>query len=215
MKICYSQEQIDELRRRVGNSMSPYRFEHTVGVEKMAKRIADIYCPEKASLLRVAALLHDITKELTFDEHIGIYRKYGIEPTEDELMSPATLHSVSAALVIPESYPEFADFDVVESVRNHTTGREGMSLCEKIIYLADYIDETRKYDDCIVLRQEFFSAELDKMSEDERMLHIDKVILHSFDLTIADLERRGKIICTSTIKARQSIISEIENYERK
>jgi nicotinate-nucleotide adenylyltransferase len=90
-------------------------------------------------------------------------------------------------------------------------GRENMTLAEKIIYLADYIDETRTYEDCVALRNEFFSAEPEKMSKKEQIDHLGRVILHSFEITIADLTRRGKVVSSCTVKAKNSIISELKN----
>lgn len=177
----------------------------------MAVRLGEIFCPEKIDLLRAAALLHDVTKELTVGEHTEIYNRFGLTPSAETLDSPATLHSVTASLIIPDKYPLFADEEIISSVRYHTTGRVGMSICEKIIYLADYIEETRKYEDCIALREEFFTAEPEKMSESEKLTHLNRVILHSFDLTIADLEAKGKTVISETRAARESIIAELEN----
>ena len=204
-------EQINALRSDISDKMSGFRLEHTLGVEKMAVRLGEIYCPEKINLLRAAALLHDVTKELSIEEHTKIYNRFGLTPSKESLDSPATLHSVTASLIIPERYPQFADGEIISAVRYHTTGRVGMSISEKIIYLADYIEETRKYDDCIALREEFFSAEPQKMSEDEKITHLNRVILHSFDLTVADLEAKGKTVIFDTFSARESIIFELEN----
>jgi len=118
---------------------------------------------------------------------------------------------VTAALVIPERYPEFADEMLINAVKYHTMGRENMTLAEKIIYLADYIDETRTYEDCVALRNEFFLARPEKMSKKEQMDHLGRVILHSFEITIADLIKRGKVISSCTVKAKNSIISELKN----
>jgi len=211
MKINFSNAQIEALRRNVSAIISPYRLEHTFGVESMAARIGELYCPEKLDVLRVAALLHDVTKELSVDEQCDILRTHGLAPTEEQLASPATLHSLTASLIIPEKYPEFATDDVLSAVRYHTTGRENMALCEKIIYLADYIDETRKYDDCIALREEFFAPKLDEMSIDELLEHLNRVILHSLDITVSDLEEKGRIVSSDSLKARESIIFELEN----
>ena len=204
-------EQINALRSDISDKMSGFRLEHTLGVEKMAIRLGEIYCPEKINLLRAAALLHDVTKELSIEGHAEIYNRFGLTPSKEFLDSPATLHSVSASLIIPETYPSFADEELISAVRYHTTGRVGMSICDKIIYLADYIEENRKYEDCIALRNEFFSAEPEKMSESEKITHLNRVILHSFDLTIADLEEKGRTVISDTLAARESIIFELEN----
>ena len=207
----YTNEQIDLLRECVGKILSARRFDHTLGVEKMAARLSGIYCPEDESVLRAAALLHDVTKELSTAEQIEIFHAHGLEPTSEELDCPATLHSVTAALVIPEKYPEFADEMLIDAVKYHTMGRENMTIAEKIIYLADYIDETRIYEDCVALRNEFFDAEPEKMAKKEQIDHLNRVVLHSFEVTIADLTKRGKVISSCTIKAKNSIISELEN----
>lgn len=207
----YTEEQIDLLRSSVKETMSSRRFEHTLGVEKMAAKLASIYCPDNESTLRAAALLHDVTKEISTGEQIEIFRQHGMKPTREEFDCPATLHSVTAALVIPERYPEFADEMIINAVKYHTMGRENMTLAEKIIYLADYIDETRTYGDCVSLRNEFFDAEPEKMSKKEQLDHLGRVILHSFEITIADLTKRGKVISSCTIKAKNSINSELTN----
>lgn len=204
-------EQINDLRSDISDKMSGFRLSHTLGVEKMAVRLGEIYCLEKIDLLRAAALLHDVTKELSIAEHTEIYNRFGLNPSAEYLDSPATLHSVTASLMIPEEYADFADEELISAVRYHTTGRVGMSICEKIIYLADYIEENRKFEDCIALREEFFSAEPEKMSVSEKITHLNRVILHSFDLTIADLEAKGKIVIEETRAAREAIIAELEN----
>lgn len=194
--------------------MSDFRLAHTLGVEKMAVRLGEIYCPEKIDVLRVAALLHDITKEKSVEEHTEIYRKYSFEPSKGELSAPATLHSVTAALIIPEKYPEFAMDEVIGAVKYHTVGRTDMTLTEKLIFLADYIDETRRYDDCIALRREFFDAEPEKMTESERIIHLDRVILHAFDLTITDVLKNGRVLSVETVLARNSIIYALDKKNK-
>lgn len=206
-------EQINRLRGLIGEKMSGFRLEHTLGVERMAVRLGELMAPEHVDLLRAAALLHDVTKELTLPEQVEICERFGVTLTKEELAAPATLHSITASLIIPEQYPEFALEELLAAVRYHTTGRESMSLCEKIIYLADYIDETRKYDDCIALREEFFSAEPEKMTQKERLEHLDRVILRSFDLTVADLLEKGRVISPETVKARNSVIFELANMK--
>ncbi len=195
-----------KLREDVGRAMSARRYAHTLEVEKMAARIGEIYCTEKIEILRAAALLHDMTKELPFCGQEEIFKKHGIDMTEELRNAPSTHHAMTAALEIPSCYPEFSDDDIVEAVRYHTTGRAGMSLCEKIIYLSDYIDMTRTYDDCVKLRNMFWDAEPEKMSEDEREKHIDRVILRSLEMTIRDLTERGKVICRDTLEARDSLL---------
>ncbi len=210
----FNESQINSLREHIRGKMSDFRFAHTSGVEKMAVRLGEIYCPDQTDVLRVAALLHDVTKELSISEHTEIYRRHSLEPSKEELSAPTTLHSVTAALIIPEKYPEFASDEVISAVKYHTVGRAEMTLTEKLIFLADYIDETRKYDDCVALRKEFFDAEPEKMTENEKNIHLDRVILHAFDLTVADIIKNKRVLSPETVSARNSIICSLLRLEK-
>ncbi len=189
------------------------RAAHVMGVERMAVRLGELFTPgeDDIRLLRGAALLHDITKELSADEHAAIMRAHGVEPTEYDMMSPKTLHARTAALLIPDRYPQFADPRLISAVRWHTTGREGMTVYDKIIYFADYIDDTRTYVDCVKLRGLFFGAEPEKMDADARMRHFDRLIVMSFDMTLAELVGKGSLISADTVNARNFILCGLKN----
>jgi nicotinate-nucleotide adenylyltransferase len=205
----FTEQQLEYLREKVKAELSEFRYGHTLGVERMAARLSRLYCPEKESLLRAAALLHDITKERSLDEQIEIFDKSGITPTEEQMAVLPTLHAVTAPLIIPEEYPEFAADELLDAIRYHSTGRENMTLAEKIIFLSDYIEDTRKFEDCIALREEFFAAEPEKMSEFDRMAHLNRVLLHSIEISVKDLEEKGKVIESNTLRARESLVREL------
>lgn len=207
--MSFTSQDIDTLRERVRAILSPFRMNHTLGVERMAVRLALIYCPEKEYLLRAAALLHDVSKEKSPAEQIAVFKRNGVEPDEEQLAVPATVHAITAPFVIKEDFPEFADEELLLAVRYHSTGRAGMTLYEKIIFLSDYIEDTRKYEDCIALREEFFAAEPEKMSEVERLEHLNRVLLHSLEITVADLRENGKKIEKGTLEAADSLKSEL------
>ena len=209
----FSDGKTDLLRKNIEGLMSGFRLRHTLGAEAMAVRIGEIYCPNKVGILRAAALLHDLTKELSKEDQILICREHGYEPSREELAAPATRHSLTAAMVIPEKYAEYACDELISAVRYHTTGRENMSICEKIIYLADYIEDNREYDDCIALREEFWSRHPEKMNEKDRMVHLDRVILHSFDFTVSELLQKGRIVSLETVKARNYMVFELESLK--
>lgn len=206
----FSEQQINSLRERVKGALSSFRYEHTLGVELMAARLAALYCPEKENLLRAAALLHDITKEKSLDEQLKIFEKKSVRPTDEQISVIPTLHALTAPLVIPEEYPEYADAELLNAIRYHSTGRENMTLSEKIIFLSDYIEDTRKFEDCIILREEFWSADPEQMKESDRMAHLNRVLLHSIEITLKDLEEKGKIIESNTRLARESLVRALE-----
>ena len=138
MNNKFSEEMLSYLRESVKNEMGEKRYFHTLEVEKMAARLGEIYAPEQISMLRAAALLHDITKERTTEEHIVICENAGEIVSIGDRKAPKMFHSRTAALVIPSKYPEFDTPEIISAVRYHTTGRENMTLAEKIIY--EYFD---------------------------------------------------------------------------
>jgi nicotinate-nucleotide adenylyltransferase len=156
-------------------------------------------------MLRAAALLHDITKEYNTEIQIELCKKYGIELKDTDVYAPKTLHARTAAAMIPENYPEFNDAELIGCVRWHTTGREGMTLEEKLLYLADYIDMSRSFPDCVRLRGIFFDADPENMEYSERLVHLDKTLLVSFDMTVRGLLAENTPISEDSIKARNEI----------
>ena len=212
-----TQKSIDALRSELERKkeqglMSEKRFIHTLEVEKMALRIAEIYAPDKKLILSAAALLHDITKEYSFDLQIKLCAEYDLNITKNDYNAPKTLHARTAVGVIRAEYPELADEEVLSCVRWHTTGREGMTICEKIVYLADYIDMSRKFEDCVRLRDYFFSTDIKSMTEQEKITHLDRTLLMSFDMTLRGLIEDGKPISPDTIAARNELA--VLNIER-
>ena len=204
----FTEEQLAKLRKAVETSMSEKRFRHTAEVEKMAARLGALYVPDKIDVLRAAALLHDITKEYPTDRQVQICEQFGIRISKQDILTPKTFHAKTAAALIPEAYPEFADDEVVTAVRWHTTGRANMSLLEKIVYLADYIDDSRSFPDCVVLREMFWSAEPENMTAEERLAHLNRVLIRSFDMTLTGLIAESAPVSSATFAARNYLIIE-------
>ncbi len=203
-----TEEMLSALRSDIENKMSPKRFRHTAEVEKMAARLGELYAPEKTMTLRAAALLHDITKEYPTDRHILICAERDLEVTKEDICAPKTFHARTAAALIPELYPEFAEDEIISAVRWHTTGRADMTVCEKLVYLADYIDMSRTFEDCVRLREYFFSAEPEKMETEQRISHLNDTLILSFDMTVRGLMEDGTVISRDTFEARNFLITE-------
>ncbi len=202
----FTEQMLDTLREKIESLMSPKRLRHTVEVEKMAAYLGTLYAPDKVLTLRAAALLHDITKERTQDWHIMTCAKHNIELGRDALLAPKTLHAVTAAALIPEEFSEFATEEVIGCVRWHTTGKEGMTLLEKLIYLADYIDMSRTFEDCVRLRELFMSACPETLDTVQRLYHLDDTLIMSFDMTVRGLLEDGRLISGDTVSARNELV---------
>ena len=199
---------LDTLRETVKGSMSPKRFTHTAAVEEMVARLCALYCPEYTLPLRAAALLHDLTKELTPEAQEALCAAYDV-PTDDlQRLSPKTYHAKTAAARILRDFPQFADPIIVDAVRWHTTGHAGMTLTEKLLYLADYIDDSRTFSSCVLLRRYFFGAEPELMTKEERERHLRATLLLSYEHTLKDLLTEGAPIDQDTIRARNELLVE-------
>ena len=208
--MSFSEKNINELRDRVRSVMSEWRFTHTAEVEKMAVRLGELYAPEKLSTLRAAALLHDITKEKSTEEQIAILESHGVAVTEFDKSSPKTLHARTAELVILDEYPDFAIPELLASVRRHTTGDADMTLTDALIYLADYIDMSRKFDDCVYLREYFWDKQPQNMNATERERHLWQTVLLSLDMTLRSLIEEGSPVSVESVQARNAIIQKLK-----
>lgn len=198
MNNSFTEQRLAALREDVRALMSAHRFEHTLGVEAMAGRLAALYLPERAGMLRAAALLHDMAKEMPGEEQEAILLKNGVVLRPDEQCAPKIWHGMTASLLIPQKYPDLTDPDLLSAVRWHTTGHDGMTLVEAILYLADYIEETRVIPVCASLRRAFFDAKPEEMSMDARERHLWSVMRQSLALTVKDLAAKGAPVCLDT-----------------
>jgi nicotinate-nucleotide adenylyltransferase len=204
----YSENQIDELRDNIRVISSPKRYKHTLAVEIEIIRLAEIYLPGATSLLRCAALLHDITKEFSREDQLQICKRFDIINDISDLTDGKTLHAKTAAALIPSQFPDFADKIIINAVRAHTTGLPGMDKAAKLLFLADYIEETRTFPDCKVLRKHFWDGiEMREPKEYDKFL--DSTIIYGLDLGIMNLITEHKIISTDTINTRNELLASL------
>ena len=129
--------------QHIRERLSDYRFKHAVNVSKEAVRLAIKYGGdvEKAEL---AGLLHDVMKDAGKKEQLALIEKYGVRLNEVEQNAPKLWHAIAGAVYVRKVL-KIRDKDIVNAVRYHTTARAGMSLLEKIVYIADYTSEERDY----------------------------------------------------------------------
>ncbi len=205
-----TEEMLDGLRAEIGRGMSEKRYRHTLAVERMTERLCALFCPEETMRMRAAALLHDVTKERSAEEQLAIAERCGLGLTEADLAAPKTLHARTGAAIIPSAFPSFDDPVIVSAVRWHTTGRADMSITEKILYLADYIDDSRTFEGCVALRHHFWDTDPASCDMTERLRRLRETLILSYDMTIDDLVERGKAVATDTLEARDFLLLEKE-----
>lgn len=198
---------IENIKEVVKCYVSEKRFSHTLGVEKEAYSLGLIFMPEKADKLQLTGVLHDITKDFKTEKQLELCKEYGINVDLDNLV-PKLLHSKTGCEFAYRIFGEkVVDKEVYNGILYHTTGRENMTLFEALIYLADYIEETRTFEDCIKLRKYFYDSIKEAYSYEEKIEALRKTMVLSFDLTIKNLIDEGKRIDKDTINARNYFVS--------
>ncbi len=209
-KIFISDEMIEILRERVKPYLSEKRYQHTLAVEEEAAALGKIFIPDDYELenrLRAAALLHDITKNYTVQKQLKCCEEFGIIIGEYDVDMPKVFHAKTAAAVAERDFADFVDDDIINAIRWHTTGHAKMSLFECIIYLADYIEPTRDFPDCIELREFFYQKVKICTTESERLMLLCDTMVLSIDMTIKNLIAESSLIDRDTVEARNFFIN--------
>lgn len=200
----------NELSEKVRGLMSERRFTHTLGVIDAAEKIALAVCPALVTKARICGLLHDVTKEMKQWELVG---RYSISLSDDDRLSPETLHALTACSYIKEHFPEFADSEILSAIRTHTTGSPNMGLLNKILFVADFIEENRRYESSKEVREELYSA-FAKGDREYSVYALDLAAISSIDRTLSHLKAYGKPVHTLTHKTRESLKNIIEKQSR-
>ena len=176
-----------KLRKQLEKELKPDRFDHTLGVAYTAASMAFVYGADVEKAL-IAGFLHDCAKCMSHDEQVKICEKNNIEITEVERKNHSLLHAKVGVFLAQTRYDVF-DEDILNAIRWHTTGREDMSLLEKIVYIADFIEPNRKpLESLPQVRKEAF--------ED-----IDKCLAHILHDSVIYLQTIGKECDDATMKA--------------
>ena len=175
-----------ELREVVISLLKPQRVNHVLGCAETAVKLARRWGGDETAALR-AGLLHDITKAIDGQDQLLLVDKYDILISEFERNYPKVLHAKTGAAVAKYL---FGECEAVErAIYWHTTGKADMSLMEKIIYLADYIEPNRGFEGVEQLREMAFQD-------------LDRTLLKSFEMVIDELIRENKRLCKETPEAR-------------
>ncbi|MBO5197563.1 MAG: bis(5'-nucleosyl)-tetraphosphatase (symmetrical) YqeK [Lachnospiraceae bacterium] len=130
-----------EIGSKVRKVLPKKRFWHTVGVAYTAADMALIFGENQTRAL-VAGLLHDCAKYLTAEEQLAECIRHNLPVSEIEQKHPSLLHAKLGAYYAKKEYG-VKDEGILSAITWHTTGRPEMTVLEKIIYLADYIEPMR------------------------------------------------------------------------
>ncbi len=150
MRDYGARPQLDWLRAQAYSFLKPGRIAHVRGCEEEAVKLARRWGADEGDAAE-SAILHDITKKLDMSEQLLLCEKYAIIIDNPERSNLKLLHARTGAELSRDLFG--APENIYEAIRWHTTGKPDMSLLEKIIYTADYIEPTRSFEGVEPLRK--------------------------------------------------------------
>ena len=166
---------MEELEQVVISLLKPSRVKHVLGCRDTAAALAEKWGANVTDAAR-AGLLHDITKALDGPLQLTLCQEYGTILDDFSKRYPKTLHALTGSLVAERIFGE--NKAVVDAIRSHTTGKAGMTLLEKIIYVADYMEPNRDFPGVERLRQLAFTD-------------MDAALKLGLEYTLEHLKRQG------------------------
>lgn len=143
-------QDLEQLIARVQEALTEHRFRHTQGVVQEAVRLARHYGADEHKA-EVAGWVHDYAKQWPAERLRDYLLRFGL-PRELLDYDKELWHAPVGAIAIQLDLG-IQDLEVIEAVRYHTTGRAGMSLLEKVVCLADYMEPGRKFEGVEEIRQ--------------------------------------------------------------
>ena len=182
MDTARNKEFLEILKTR----LTPQRLYHSICVAEQAKHLAEIFGGDTEKAY-TAGLVHDIMRYVPPEKMIELIIGDGQVLTESEKKITVTLHAVAGEVYLRKNL-KVTDGEILSSVRYHTTGKEDMTLLEKIIYAADLTSADREYPDVDEVRA---LAEKD----------LDRTVLRGLSFTIEDNARKCRPIHIDTVKA--------------
>lgn len=182
---------VAEYKKIIKSMMSENRYNHCVNVSKEAVKLAKRYGgdEEKAA---VAGILHDITKEMPKEEQLQIMLDGGIILDDIQKNAPKLWHGISGSVYIKKHFG-IEDEDILNAICYHTTGRSGMSLLEKIIFVADFTSEERTYKGVATMRKKSRKS-------------LEDAMLYGFKFTFSDLSSRELAIHPDELACYNEIV---------
>lgn len=182
---------INEITQRLKAALGQKRYQHSLGVADTAKAMAEAFGADQDRAY-LAGLVHDCAKYLTFDESLKLFEKYNRTPDTESVLCPPVLHAPLGAVLAKEVYG-ITDSDVLSAIARHTVADEGMTLLDKIIYIADMAEPHRDFDGVDEIRKYY-------------MTDIDAAYAVTLRLSLMHNISQGKRVHPNTLKAWNEIL---------
>ena len=184
-----------EFLEEIKKHLNPDRLYHSLNVADEAKKLALHYGADEKKAF-TAGLLHDIMKNTAPADLLNFFENNGIMLTKTEQISPKTWHAIAGA-VYCERVLGVTDTEILSAIRYHTTGRAGMTLLDKVIFIADFISADREYDGVERMREKAY-------------ITLESAMEEGLQFTLEELAHNGWAIHEDSVAAYNEIL-----YQRK
>lgn len=159
-------EDFDFLSKKLKKTLKKNRYIHSLGVAFTAANLAGIYSDEEQpdkfiAKAMIAGLLHDCARCYSDDELLKIAEKNNLPIYNAQRNNPSLLHAAVGVIVAENEYG-ITDKEILSAIQTHTTGIPAMSLLQKIIFVADYIEPGRKFHNALTKIRYLANTDLNK-----------------------------------------------------
>ena len=183
----------NRIKAYLKENLSERRYKHTIGVSETAEKLAVLYGADIYKA-RIAGLSHDLAKEMNIEKQKEVLKQNNFEVSEIEELAPQILHGFVGAILLKSKFG-VEDKEILNAIKFHSTGRKEMSILEKIIYIADYIEPNRVYEGVEKLREITYKS-------------LEDGVLEGLNNTMRIVLDRDRIIHPLTLEARNYLIME-------
>lgn len=184
--MSFTNKDIIKIQKSLKSKLKDSRYQHTLGVAFTAASMAMKYSID-INKAYVAGLLHDCAKYMESEEMLVKAQKFKLDISNAEKEKPDLLHAKLGAYYAKKKYG-VEDDEILSSICSHTTGKPNMSLLDKIVYIADYIEPNR-----------YKMPRLDSIRK-KAFEDIDECLCMILEDTVSYLEETGVYMDETTLK---------------
>ena len=195
---------IPTLQQWLKERLNTERYEHSVGAQLKATELAQHFAlsEEDQHKTAIAGLLHDAAKQVGSLELFDACKKMNLMLNDADMRSPQTIHPfVSAEMVKREL--GITDPDILNAIRYHTTGRARMSMIEKLVFVADKIEDNT--------RNPLYCQKINQLIQTNTLESLDVATLYILDSTIGFLIEKGLVVHPRTLEARNDLLESLKD----
>ena len=182
---------LDIYIKTIKENLTEARYEHSILVAAKARELAGKFGADETKA-EIAGLLHDVCKDLNHEKLLQTMGDFGIILDSTEKRESKLWHAIAGA-AFAKNVLKVTDTDILNAIRYHTTARANMSVLEKVLYLADFISDDRKYDGVDEMRS---AVEIS----------MEFAMIYSLKFTIKDLCDRERAVHPDTVNAYNEVI---------